>query len=153
MKRIEVKLALPVVAPLLDVVRELADGLSNRLAAHGGLEDLDAELREAWEGELLSAQGGDVRALLALFNDEFFQDGVVAFDADNAETVLRACAAVRLRVRETALATLGDEALEAGDVDLAPLGERTRRALMCYLFLATVQELIIRHLDEAILEG
>ncbi|MEY2878870.1 MAG: hypothetical protein RLZZ15_1250, partial [Verrucomicrobiota bacterium] len=34
-----------------------------------------------------------------------------------------------------------------------PLGERTRRALMCYLFLATVQELIIRHLDEVILGG
>jgi len=33
MKRIEVKLALPVVAPLLDVIRELADGLSKNLAA------------------------------------------------------------------------------------------------------------------------
>jgi len=33
MKRIEVKLSLPVVAPLLDVIRELGDGLRERLAA------------------------------------------------------------------------------------------------------------------------
>jgi len=33
MKRIEVKLSLPVVAPLLDVIRELADGLRKNLAA------------------------------------------------------------------------------------------------------------------------
>jgi hypothetical protein len=38
-------------------------------------------------------------------------------------------------------------------VDLSTLAAPTRRAFMCYLFLATVQELIIQHLDEGILGG
>jgi hypothetical protein len=153
MKRIEVKLALAVVAPLLDVIKELADGLQRELAAPLDLGDIDPEIRDAWVGELLSAQAGDVHILLALFDDEFFREGVVAFDEDNAEIIVRACAAVRLRLRERYLKPLGDEALETGDVDLTTLDEPRRKAFMCYLFLATVQELIIQHLDESILES
>jgi hypothetical protein len=151
MKRIEVKLALPVVAPLLDVIKELADGLKKQLAAPLDMADLDPEFRDAWVGELLSGQADDIHMLLALFNDEFFREGVVAFDEDNAEIIVRACAAVRLRLRERYLKPLGDETLETGDVDLTTLDEPLRKAFMCYLFLATVQELIIQHLDESIL--
>jgi len=151
MKRIEVKLALPVVAPLLDVIKDVADGLKRNLAAPLALEDLEPEFRDAWLGELLGTQNEEIRTLLALFDDEFFRDGVVAFDADNAETIVRACAAVRLRLREVYLKQIDDEALEGGDFDLETLKEPLRRAFMCYLFLATVQELIIQHLDESIL--
>jgi hypothetical protein len=153
MKRIEVKLSLPVVAPLLDVVRELADGLRANLAAPAALPDIDAEFRDAWVAELLTAQREDVAALLALFDDEFFTEGVVAFDEENAETILRACAAVRLRLREHYLKPVGDEALETGDIDMMTLEEPLRKAFMCYLFLATVQELIIQHLDASILDS
>lgn len=153
MKRIEVKLALPVVAPLLDVIKELADGLRKNLAAPLALKDLDADFKEAWVGELLSAQNDDVHTLLSLFDEGFFKDGVVAFDEANAEVIARACAAVRLRLREVYLKPMGDELLESGDVDLATLEEPLRKAFMCYLFLATIQELIIQHLDESILES
>lgn len=153
MKRIEVKLALPVVAPLLDVIRELAEGLRSDLAAPLSLPDLDEDMREAWRGELLSGQSSEVQALLALFNDEFFTEGVVAFDEQNAEVIVRACAAVRLRLRERYLVKLDDELLESGDVDVMTFEEPLRKAFMCYLFLATIQELIIQHLDESILDG
>jgi hypothetical protein len=153
MKRIEVKLALPVVAPLLDVIRELADGLRREVAAPLGLKDIDEELREAWMSDLLATQAEEVQSLLALFNDEFFSEGVVAFDEENAETIVRATAAVRLRLRERYLKALDDETLEAGDLDLMTLDEPLRKAFMCYLFLATIQELIIQHLDESILDG
>jgi hypothetical protein len=153
MKRIEVKLALPVVAPLLDVIKELADGLRKNLAAPLALKDLDADFKDAWVGELLSAQNDDVHTLLSLFDEGFFKDGVVAFHESNAEIIVRACAAVRLRLREVYLKPLGDELLESGDVDLATLEEPLRKAFMCYLFLATIQELIIQHLDETILES
>jgi hypothetical protein len=151
MKRIEVKLALPVVAPLLDVIKELADNLKKNLAAPLAIKDLDADFQDAWEGELLSAQNDDVHTLLALFNDEFFTEGVVAFDEENAEIIVRACAAIRLRLREVYLKPLGDELLESGDIDMMTLDDPLRKAFMCYLFLATVQELIIQHLDESIL--
>ena len=151
MKRIEVKLALPVVAPLLDVIKELADNLRKNLAAPMALKDLDTDFHDAWSDELLSTQNEEVRTLLALFDDEFFREGVVAFDENNAEVIVRACAAVRLKLREKYLKPMGDEALESGDVDLMTLEEPLRKAFMCYLFLATIQELIIQHLDESIL--
>jgi hypothetical protein len=153
MKRIEVKLALPVVAPLLDVVRGLADDLRAGRAAPAGLADLDPEFRVVWSDELLQGQRDEVDALLGLFDGTFFQEGVVAFDAGNAEIILRACAVVRLRLREKFLAGLGDEVLETGDLQISRLEEPVRRAFMCYLFLATLQELIIQHLDEGILGG
>jgi hypothetical protein len=153
MKRIEVKLALPVVAPLLDVIKELADHLSRNLAAPLALKDLDPEFEAAWQDELIASQTEEVRVLLGLFDDDFFSEGVVAFDEENAETIVRACAAVRLQLRERYLKQLGDELLEAGDIDLETLDDPLRKAFMCYLFLATIQELIIQHLDESILGG
>ena len=92
-KRVEVKLSLPVVAPLLDVIRELSFELEKRLAAPQALHDLDQEFRGAWIGELLEGQNGDLRALLALFDGDFFTEGVVAFDETNAEPIVRACTA------------------------------------------------------------
>ena len=91
--------------------------------------------------------------LLALFDDEFFAEGIVAFDEENAEPIVRACAAVRLRLREVYLKGLDDDALEGGEVELEQMSEAVRKAFMCYLFLATVQELIIQHLDSSIIES
>lgn len=150
-KRVEVKLSLPVVAPLLDVIRELSTELEKSLAAPQALHDLDQEFRGAWIGELLEGQNEDLRALLALFDGEFFTEGVVAFDETNAEPIVRACTAVRLQLRERRLKSLTDDALETGDIDMAGLDEPVRKAFMCYLFLATVQELIIQHLDSSII--
>jgi hypothetical protein len=151
MKRVEVKLSLPVVAPLVDLIRELTIDLERSLAAPQALHDLDQDFRGAWIGELLEGQNGDLRSLLSLFDGEFFTVGVIAFDEKNAEPIVRACTALRLKLRESRLKTLGDESLETGDVEMEGLDETTRTAFMCYLFLATVQELIIQHLDSTIL--
>tara|TARA_R110002020_G_C16012668_1_gene751241 strand:- start:186 stop:647 length:462 start_codon:yes stop_codon:yes gene_type:complete len=153
MKRVEVKLSLAVVAPLLDVIKAVGDSLSDELAAPLPLDQLDADLRGPWREELLAAQNADVATLLALFDSEFFSSGVVGFDGDNAEAIVRACASVRLRLREKFLSDLPDDMLEGGDVMVEDLEEQTRKAFLCYLFLATVQELIIQHLDASILGG
>lgn len=153
MKRIEVKLSLPVVAPLLDVIKSLSDTMGQTLSAPLAIADLDPEFREDWTAELLEAQTSDVGVLLALFDDEFFSEGVIALDEKNAEPVVRACAAVRLRLRENYLKGIADEVLESSDLELEELAEPVRKAFMCYLFLATLQELIIQHLDSTILEG
>ena len=150
-KRVEVKLSLPVVAPLLDVIRELSFELEKTLAAPQALHDLDQDFRGAWIGELLEGQNGDLRALLSLFDGEFFTEGIVAFDENNAEPIVRACTAFRLQLRDRRLKSLSDEAMETGDIEMAGLDEPVRKAFMCYLFLATVQELIIQHLDSSII--
>jgi len=153
MKRIEVRLSLPVVAPLLDVIKATGDSLNAELAAPNTLAEIEPELRQGWHDELVQAQNSEVAQLLALFDNEFFSSGVIAFDGDNAEPVVRACAAVRLRLRQRFLAGLDEDLLESGDIELEGLPEPSRKAFMCYLFLATIQELIIQHLDSSILEG
>jgi len=147
MKHIEVKLSLPVVAPLLDVIKTAADTLQGSLAAPLGVQDIDPEFREAWTDDLLRSQNDELATLLALFDKEFFATGVVSFDAQNGEVIVRACAALRLRLRGTALKAVTDEALESGEIAVESLTEAQRTAFMCYLFLATIQDLIIQHID------
>lgn len=147
MKRIEVKLSLPVVAPLLDVIKTAADTLQGSLAAPLGVHDIDPEFREAWTDDLLKSQNDEMGTLLALFDKEFFSTGTVSFDEKNAEVIVRACAALRLRLRGTVLKAVTDAALENGEIAVETLTEAQRTAFMCYLFLATIQDLIIQHID------
>lgn len=153
MKRVEIRLSLEAVTPLLAVMREVADSLAEELAAANALHDIEADLREGWREELVSAQNEGISVLLQLFDETFEESGVIGFDADNAEPVLRACAAIRLRLRERFLTELNEEVLESGDLEVESLQEPARKAFMCYLFLATIQELIIQHLDTSILDG
>ncbi len=150
MKRIEVKLSLPVVAPLLDVIKKAADELHGGLAVPLGA-DVDHDLVEVWSTELLALQNEGVARLLAMFDSEFFETGMIAFDEDNAEAILRASAALRLHLRARHLHTFNDESLETGDMDPDDLPESVRQSFMCYVFLATIQELIIQNLDSEIL--
>lgn len=153
MKRIEVRLSLPVVAPLLDVIKEASENLQQKLAAPLAMTDLDPEFRAEWTDELHTGQSADVRVLLALFDENFFTESVIGLDASNAEPVIRACAAIRLQLREKYLKALDDEILESSDIELDQLDEPVKKAFMCYLFLATLQELIIQHLDSSIIES
>lgn len=153
MKRVEIRLSLEAVTPLLAVMRDVADSLAEELAAANALHDIEADLREGWREELVAAQNEGISVLLQLFDETFEESGVIGFDADNAEPVLRACAAIRLRLRERFLAGLDEEVLESGDLEVESLEEPARKAFMCYLFLATIQELIIQHLDTSILDG
>ena len=150
MKRIEVKLSLAVVAPLLDVIKSVSDSLDDELAAAVQLERVDEDLRKAWRDELVASQNGDVQSLLALFDSDFFASGTVNFDENNADAILRACAAVRLQLKDQFLEDVADDALESGEVELDVLPDDQRRYLMCYLFLATVQELVIEHLEPSV---
>ena len=149
MKRIEVRLSVTVVAPLLDVIREMAEELKHNLATAQEFDDIDEDLRQAWVDDLLASQNTDLATLMALFDEEFFRDGAIELDEENAELIIRACAAVRLRLRVQRLSAIDEESMESGNVAVDELPETTRKAFVCYLFLATLQELIIQHLDLA----
>ncbi|HVT74308.1 MAG TPA: hypothetical protein VHD61_14320 [Lacunisphaera sp.] len=152
MKRVEVKLNLEAVAPLLDVIREAADDLRPELATAAPVPDREEEFSAGWREELLQGQNSDLGVFLGLFGHEFFATGVLPLDPTNAEAILRACAAVRLRLRAKHLEGLGDEVLESSAVALDELPDLQRKAFAAYVFLATLQELIVQHLDPTVLE-
>ncbi|MDD3180386.1 MAG: hypothetical protein PHQ04_08545 [Opitutaceae bacterium] len=147
MKSIEVRLNLEVVAPLLDLIKAAADGLKEELAITAVVPDSDADFADGWRQELLQDQTGDIQVLLRVFGREFFANGIIALDASNSEAVLRACSAVRLRLKSGLLQRMEDEVLESGEVPVQKLTEDEHKAFACYVFLATLQELIIEHLD------
>jgi len=151
MKRIEIKLNLEAVAPLLDRIKESVGALEGKLAAPVRPPDSDAEMEAAWAGELLRDQKGDCQRFLAMFDQRFFADGTISLDEENAGPVLRACAAIRLNLRESAFGMVPDEALEGGKVSLEQMDQATQNAFEAYVFLATLQELIIENLDGEIL--
>ena len=152
MKRVEVKLNLEAVAPLLDVIKDATDDLRPALAITLHVPDHDEEMITGWKQELLQGQNSDIAVFLGLFDSEFFITGVVPLDPTNSEAILRACSAVRLRLRAKHLEPLGEEALESMEAPPDEMPETQRKAFAAYVFLATLQELIVQHLDPTVLE-
>ncbi|MGH8020489.1 MAG: hypothetical protein ACREIA_19825 [Opitutaceae bacterium] len=146
MKHIEVTLNLEVVAPLLDFIKPVIATLDHETAFAPEMAQADRELEGVWREGLIHTQVKDCRLLLALFGPEFFESGRIVFHQENSDAVLRAASAVRLKLRETALKTLDDAAIEGGEIELEKLSERERMGFASYLFLATLQEIIIKHL-------
>ncbi|HET7535975.1 MAG TPA: hypothetical protein VFJ90_05955 [Candidatus Didemnitutus sp.] len=153
MKRVEVRLNLDAVAPLLDVIKAAADELRPTLAIDAPIPENEHEFADGWKEELLKGQGDDIKVLLALFDTDFFATGVIAFDPTNCEPILRACSALRLRLRNAHLLSLGDENLETGEIPLDEMPGEQRKAFAAYVFLATLQELLVQHLDPTVLDG
>jgi hypothetical protein len=154
MKRVEVRLSITAVAPLLDLIKSVSDELHVHLAVPLALSDTDAELAAVWREDLLESQRDDCDRLFSLFDQEFFMEGVVAFDRNNAEPVLRACAALRLRFRETHLAKINDDTLEALEASstMGDLDEQVQKAFACFLFLDELQKIILKYLDPMTVE-
>jgi len=147
MRVIEVRLSVEVVVPLLEVLTEAAELLREKPSSAVHLASLPDDLREIWRNDLLSGQASDIDQLLGLFGPKFFKEGLVYLDEQSAEPVLRACAAVRLQLHRRHLQGLSEEELESGEVEVDHLTEPLRRAFVAYLFLATLQELILNHLN------
>jgi hypothetical protein len=72
MKRVEVKLNLEAVAPLLDAIKAAADELQPTLAVTPQVPDLEEEFAEDWRQELLQTPRSDLDILLSLFGTDFF---------------------------------------------------------------------------------
>ena len=54
---------------------------------------------------------------------------------------------LRLKLRTRKLNAIADSALETGEIDFARLNKEERLAMTSYMLLASLQEIVIRHLD------
>lgn len=152
-KHVEIRLALPVVAPLVDFILPLLDTEHCDLPASPDLGAVDHELRESWHDELLRTYRSELQFFKDLFDEDFHATGVIGFPEEACEAVVRACAGVRLKLRTEVLKSVDDEALEGGEVDLEAMPPDERMGFMAYVFLASFQEVLIRHMDPGIAEG
>ena len=148
-KRLELKLPAPVVVPLLDLLLPLArESGVDALAFEPNLKAIEVDFRDDWRADLASHTAGDQERFAAIFDtDEFRQNGVAEFGPEDCEPMLRAAAALRLKLRDRKLGALADSALETGEIDFGRLNKEEQMAITAYMLLASLQEIIIRHLD------
>jgi hypothetical protein len=148
-KQVDIRLNISAVAPLLDVIKTAADDLRTTLAIRPNFPEDDAEFIETWKQDLLAGQNSDVRALLGLFDSDFFADGAISIDSDNGDSLLRACAALRIRIANRWLHSLPVELIEDEDAPIEAIPVEIRLPFAAFTFLDQIQKIILEHLSPA----
>ncbi len=144
---LEFRLDPSAIRPLVAHVRSLLSELSDELAAPNEAPVDDEIMTDFWARDLLNSQRKDIAVIAALFSDAFFKTGRAVVDESEVDRVLRGCTAVRLKLRETTLATIDDKDLETGGVSSIELTEEQESGYGAYILFASLQELIISELD------
>ncbi|MDE0767850.1 MAG: hypothetical protein OSB19_05615 [Opitutaceae bacterium] len=147
MNRLEFRLDTKSVLPLLEHVKPLMEQLAIDLATPNVSPDNDELMSDFWSKDLLTSQRKDIAAIAELFDDEFLDTGSATVDEEDADLVLRGCAAVRLKIRERSLEAFSDEALESGELDIEDFNRDQRIGYAAYALFASMQELIISQLE------
>jgi hypothetical protein len=146
MRSIEVTLNVGVVAPLLDFIRPVVARLESETAFAADMAQADSELESVWRDGLIQTQMSDCKTLVGLFGREFLDSGKIELNDENADSVLRAAAAIRLKLRQTALKNLADEVLSTEKIDVDVITRDEKLGFETFLFLERIQEVILRHL-------
>lgn len=120
-RSIEIKLSLPVVSPLVEVLREFC-----------ATDDA-------------ARASGETGVLVDLFNPDFKNHGIIRVSAATGPAILRAAALLRLRLRARQLDHLTDDHLEKG-LDPEQHAGDEKVAVLSYVFLASLQDVILENL-------
>ena len=135
------------VLPLLGHARPLMEELGQNLAPANVPPEEDELMSDFWSKDLLKSQRKDVAAIAELFDDDFLETGRASVDEEDADLVLRGCAALRLKLRERSLGEFSDEALESGELEIEDFTREQKLGYASYALFASLQELIISQLE------
>lgn len=152
MPEFEIQLPPEIFTAIEPCVQRTMDAFEGRLVIDATVPSVEQDelIREAWIEELRSRLHEDWKWLRATLSEHFGKDGRLRLDSERTESLLRACSAVRLALRETELADLSDHVLETGEgLDIGTLPEPTEEALYAFSVLASLQELLVTVLDKA----
>ncbi len=147
MIKIDLHLQPSLARAMIDTVRSVRNDLGENLAIDLALPEDDPDLLDAWKCELTATLREDCDFLLETLQRDEFGKGELELKDTTAEGLIRACSAIRLKIREAALGDIDDEPLEHGDLNLADLTFDQQRSYLCYLFLAGLQSEILVEMD------
>ena len=146
MVEIELSIDPETVHALLEMVQNVVDSIGDHAVAPSYIPENDPDLKKAWEEDLKESLQADCALLFQVFRDNRFGRGKFKMAEDVADGLMRACSAIRLKLRETTLPDIADTQLETGDLDIEELPSKQQRFYACYLFLGGLQNMIIRQL-------
>lgn len=147
MNQLEFRLDIESVLPLLEHTRPLMEELGKELAPNNVPPDEDELIADFWSKDLLNSQRKDIAAIAEMFDNDFLDTGRASVDEEDADLVLRGCAALRLKLRERSLGAFSDEALESGELEIEDFTREQRMGYASYALFASLQELIISQLE------
>lgn len=148
MSPIEMRLNVEAVKPLLEHIQPLLDELKESLASPGQAPEDDELLEEFWHSDLINSQREDVTSLVELFDDTFMETGRTVVFMEKADHLIRGCTAIRLKLRESSLEDIEDEALESGEFSFDELDFDARMGYGAYMLFASLQEMIIAQMEK-----
>lgn len=131
----------------VDQIRHISESLKEELAIEIQFSDNDQELSSSWENSLIENLQVDCHNLLLLLENKSFGQKSIYLDIELSECVLRACSAIRHKLRSTFLAEISDADIELCELNLTQLPSKTRKPYACYVFLAYLQESIIQSMQ------
>ncbi|MGF1449711.1 MAG: hypothetical protein ACFB20_09875 [Opitutales bacterium] len=147
MSEVSIPVSPALLAPIHDLVGSVVRSMGGDLALNETHGSGDAELDAAWESSLIEGLQDDCLHLESMLRASDDGKGQLRIPLDQGEAILRASSAVRLRLRQTLLRNVDDLVLERGEVDLQELATLEQRGYTGYVFLANLQEVIVRFLD------
>ncbi|HAT60293.1 MAG TPA: hypothetical protein DCS60_05920 [Opitutae bacterium] len=142
-RKLEFRLDTNAIRPIVQHVRVLLLKLGEELAAPNGVPGDDEIMSEFWSRDLLDSQRKDIAAIAELFDDDFMETGRTTVDVEDVDLVLKGCTVIRLKLRESILASIDDELLESGELKLSELTDEQESGYQTYVLFASLQELII----------
>jgi len=135
---------------VVSLIKVVVQSFQQGLAVEVEPVDDDADLHYAWISGLCDSLKQDVRHLFKLLNDPRFHEGTLALDISEAEAVLRASAAIRIKIQQTLLDDVPDHQLENGMISFETLPPEQQKGYACFLFLASLQAVILEALDPSL---
>lgn len=153
MKQIEIRLDPALVETLLDAIRPVLTQLESELATPAEFPDDDELMEDFWKSDLLNSQRAELEVIRNIFDDEFLLSGRALIGSDEMDLVIRACAAIRLKIRDSMLGEVSDEQLEEGNLEGVEWNDTLQMGYAAYALFASLQELIISQFSGSGPEG
>lgn len=147
MLEISIELPLHFKKWIVEYIQALILSLENQLAITIDAIDNDHELAFAWADSLSSDINFDNQSLLNFISNPVFGQSPITITVVEAEHILRASAALRLKIQQNLLKNVTDQAIEEGEVNIEELNEKEMHAYQCYVFLAALQIAILEAID------
>ena len=98
-----------IIVLLLEKVEAITEFLNDNLEVETQMPEDDEVLQIAWQADLLETLHYDIDYLFTVLRDRDFGSGELIMEDGVAESVVRACSAIRLKLRESALLTLTNQ--------------------------------------------
>lgn len=145
MKPIEIRLDPALVESLLEAIGPVLELLNGELASPAAFPEHEEDelLEDFWKTDLLNSQREEIAIMRGLFGEDFMDTGRAFIDPEDMDKVLRACSAIRLKLRETMLAPINDGQLEEGNFEGLDWTDEMQIGYAAYALFASLQELIV----------